>query len=203
MCIGGLKVGITGGIGVGKTTVCKLFEELGVPVYYSDAEAKRLMVEDMDLVGAIRRIFGDEAYSLEGELNRAWIAGVVFKDKGKLAALNGVVHPAVWRDGLRWSALHSDAPYTLKEAALIFESGGDRYLDKIITVYSPMNVRIERLMARDQSTLSEIESRMKAQISEREKLKRSDFVIYNVEQGELLPQVLAIHKILIRFKVRG
>ena len=196
-------MGITGGIGVGKTTVCKLFEELGVPVYYSDAEAKRLMVEDMDLVGAIRGIFGDEAYSLEGELNRAWIAGVVFKDKGKLAALNGVVHPAVWRDGLRWSALHSDAPYTLKEAALIFESGGDRYLDKIITVYSPMNVRIERLIARDQSTLSEIESRMKAQISEREKLKRSDFVIYNVEQGELLPQVLAIHKILIRFKVRG
>ena len=196
-------MGITGGIGVGKTTVCKLFEEVGVPVYYSDAEAKRLMVEDMDLVGAIRRIFGDEAYSLEGELNRAWIAGVVFKDKGKLAALNGVVHPAVGRDGLRWSALHSDAPYTLKEAALIFESGGDRYLDKIITVYSPMNVRIERLIVRDQSTLSEIEGRMKAQISEREKLKRSDFVIYNVEQGELLPQVLAIHKILIRFKVRG
>ncbi len=192
-----LKVGITGGIGSGKTTVCKIFETLGIPVYYADDRAKALMVEDRKLVSNIKNIFGEEAYLPNGELNRKHIADIAFHNPLKLKELNAVVHPAVLEDGDRWHAEQKDAPYTLKEAALIFESDSYKHLDKIITVFAPQNVRLERVILRGGNlTKKDIEARMAKQLSEEEKMKRADFIIYNDGVQALIPQVMKIHQLL-------
>ncbi len=195
---GPLAVGVTGGIGSGKTSVCKLFEALGIPVYYSDDEAKRLMVENRGLIEQIKAIFGAEAYLAEGALNRKWIGEIVFKDKDKLTALNAVVHPAVLKDSLTWEKAQTGAPYIIKESALIFETGLDRYLDQIISVFAPLALRRQRIQQRDHITIEEIERRMNAQLSEQEKIRRSDFVIYNVEASETSAQVTTIHLSLLK-----
>ena len=192
-----LKVGITGGIGSGKTTVCKIFETLGIPVYYADDRAKALMVEDEKLVSDIKNIFGEEAYLLNGELNRKYIADIAFHNPLKLKELNTAVHPAVLEDGNRWHAEQKDALYTLKEAALIFESDSYKHLDKIITVFAPQNVRLERVILRGGNlTKQDIEARMSKQLPEEEKMKRSNFIIYNDGEQELIPQVMKIHRLL-------
>ncbi len=146
-----MKIGITGGIGSGKTTVCKIFETLGIPVYYADDRAKELMVTNPDLVAGIKKLFGEEAYHSDGSLNRAHIAALAFGDAAMLAQLNALVHPAVHQDGYEWAESQTDAPYTLREAALVFESGGHKKLDKVITVFAPKEMRIERVMARDKA----------------------------------------------------
>lgn len=198
-----LKVGITGGIGSGKTTVCKIFEVLGIPVYYADDRAKDLMQTDLKLIASIKEIFGDKAYA-SGKLNRAYISSKAFASKQLLAKLNGVVHPAVARDSELWMNRHKDLPYVLKEAALIFESGMHRYLDKIICVLAPIEERITRLKARDNTTYEEIAARMKNQMSDERKAELSDFVIRNDSRHKLIPQALAIHHILMGMdKKRG
>ena len=192
-----LKVGITGGIGSGKTTVCKIFETLSIPVYYADDRAKALMVEDEKLVSDIKNIFGEDAYLLNGELNRKYIADIAFHNPLKLKELNTAVHPAVLEDGNRWHADQKDAPYTLKEAALIFESDSYKHLDKIITVFAPQSVRLERVILRGGNlTKQDIEARMSKQLPEEEKMKRSNFIIYNDGEQELIPQVMKIHRLL-------
>ena len=192
-----LKVGITGGIGSGKTTVCKIFETLGIPVYYADDRAKTLMVEDEKFISDIKNIFGVEAYSPNGELNRKHIADIAFHNPLKLKELNAVVHPAVLEDGNRWHAEQKDVPYTLKEAALIFESDSYKNLDKIITVFAPQNVRLERVILRGGNlTKEDIEARMAKQLPEEEKMKRADFIIYNDGEQALIPQVMKIHRLL-------
>ncbi len=196
-----LKVGITGGIGSGKTTVCKIFETLGIPVYYADDRAKWLMTHDSELVEAISNAFGREAYSPEGQLNRAYLAKVVFGDDEKLGQLNALVHPAVFRDGLQWHHSQTDAPYTLREAALLFESGSYRAIDKMIVVAAPLPVRIKRVMERDQVTEAAVMARIEKQWPEEEKVKRADFVIFNSGERLLVPQVLEIHRSLISLPV--
>ena len=196
-----LKVGITGGIGSGKTTVCKIFEVLGVPVYYADDEAKKLMQTDLRLIEEIKNIFGDEAY-VEGKLNRTFIAEKVFNNKQLLAKLNAAVHPAVARDAVQWMRQFHDQPYILKEAALLFESGSYKKLDKIITVYAPIEERIERLKKRDNATYEQITARMKNQIPDEEKKKLADFVINNFFPHRLIPQALAVHHILLELSKR-
>ena len=192
-----LKVGITGGIGSGKTTVCKIFETLGIPVYYADDRAKALMTEDKKLISDIKKIFGEEAYLPDGELNRKHIADIAFHNPLKLKELNAVVHPAVLEDGNRWHAEQKDAPYTLKEAALIFESDSYKNLDKIITVFAPQNVRLERVILRGGNlTKQDIEARMAKQLPEEEKMKRANFIIYNDGEQALIPQVMKIHQLL-------
>ncbi len=192
-----LKVGITGGIGSGKTTVCKIFETLGIPVYYADDRAKALMVEDEKLITNIKNLFGEEAYLPDGELNRKHIADIAFHNPLKLKELNAVVHPAVLEDGNRWHAEQKDAPYTLKEAALIFESDSYQHLDKIITVFAPQNVRLERVLLRGGNlTKEDIEARMSKQLPEEEKMKRANFIIYNDGEQALIPQVMKIHRLL-------
>lgn len=188
-----LKVGITGGIGSGKTTVCKIFETLGIPVYYADDRAKALMVENKDLIVRIKHIFGDNAYTPEGELNRSYISQVAFTNPEKLKELNAAVHPAVLEDGIIWHESQKDTPYTLKEAALLFESGSYIALDKIITVTAPEDVRIERVMKRNNLSREEVEARIAKQMPESEKVQRSDFVINNDGEHALIPQVLEIH----------
>jgi dephospho-CoA kinase len=192
-----LKVGITGGIGSGKTTVCRIFETLGIPIYYADDRAKALMTEDKTLVEGIKNLFGAAAYLDDGSLNRQLISEIAFSNPLKLNELNALVHPAVRIDGERWHDAQVGVPYTLKEAALHFESGGFRLMDKMICVVAPQELRIERVLLRGGLSRAEIEARMSKQLSDEEKIKQSDFVIYNDNKDGLIPQVLAIHKALV------
>ncbi len=192
-----LKIGITGGIGSGKTTVCKIFELLGIPVYYADERAKRLMVTDQGLRAGIETLFGHQAYLDSEELNRKLIGQIVFNDPTKLAELNALVHPVVAKDALHWHSRRQNVPYTLKEAALLFESGSFRDLDKIIVVYAPQDLRIDRVMRRDGVDEASVRARMNRQMPDEEKVRRADFVIQNDNQHLLIPQVLEIHGKLI------
>jgi len=190
-----IKVGITGGIGSGKTTVCEIFERLGVPVYYADKQAKYLMETDKKLREAIRQLFGDEAFDSENNLNRAFIAGIVFKDEEKLLALNALVHPAVKADYDSWNAIlaRKEYPYSLKEAALLVESGSYKDLDKLIVVSAPLEDRIKRVMARDNVSEEQVKARIDAQLPDAGKVKLADYVIANNLIMELVPQVSKVH----------
>ena len=192
-----LKVGITGGIGSGKTTVCKVFEALGIPVYYADWHARQLMVNAPRLVAGVKELFGPDAYLEDGALNRPYIAEKVFNNDKKLQQLNHLVHPAVAEDAGRWHSAQENVPYTLKEAALLFESGNYKQLDKVITVFAPEDLRIQRVMDRDQVSSTEVRARMAKQMPEEEKLKRADFVVYNDGTHSLIRQVWVIHQALL------
>jgi dephospho-CoA kinase len=194
-----IKVGITGGIGSGKTTVCKLFEELGAPVYYADDRAKYLMQHEHHLIDEIKRNFGEDVYE-NCRLNRKLLAERVFNDKAKLALLNSLVHPAVFRDTERWVEDQKErkVPYVLKEAALLVETGSYKVLDKLIVVTAPMDLRMQRVSHRDQVDTEEVIARIKNQLPDEEKIKLADFVITNDKDLEnLRTQVLAIHHQLI------
>ncbi|MEO8720970.1 MAG: dephospho-CoA kinase [Ginsengibacter sp.] len=187
-----LRIGLTGGIGSGKTTVGHIFHVLGIPVYNSDDASKRLMTEDAELKKKIIDSFGNEAYS-NGVLNRKFLSAKVFGDKSQIELLNSLVHPATIKDAIAWME-KQDAPYIIKEAALIFESGSDKYLNVVIGVKSPLSLRIERTMKRNNVTEKEVKARMKLQMDEQEKLDRCNFIIDNDEQRMLIPQVLTLHK---------
>ncbi len=197
-----LKAGITGGIGSGKTTVCKVFETLGIPVYYADYHAKQLMVNDPRLVAGIKKLFGPESYFEDGSLNRPYVAGEVFGNDEKLRRLNRLVHPAVAEDSERWHHAQEKVPYTLKEAALLFESGNFNNLDKVITVFAPEELRIKRVMERDEATEESIRARMAKQMPEEEKIKRADFVVHNDGKHSIVEQVLDIHHKLLALNPR-
>lgn len=190
-----LKIGITGGIGSGKSTVAKVFEVLGIPVYYADEAAKRLMNEDADLKEKIKATFGENAYR-EDKLDRKFLSSIVFNSPEKLALLNALVHPATLVDAERWMQKQL-TPYALKEAALIFESGAHEHLDYVIGVTAPAPLRIQRTMHRDGITREAVIARMDKQMDEAIKMKLCDFVIKNDEQQMLLPQVLALHERLL------
>jgi dephospho-CoA kinase len=195
-----LKVGITGGIGSGKTTVCKMFEALGVPVYYADDEAKQLMVNDLHLKAKIIAEFGEAAYLTDGSLNRRHLAEIIFHDAGKRLVLNGLVHPVVLDHGRNWHEAQclAGAEFTLKEAALLIESGSYKDLDVLILVSAPMQVRIKRVMARDGVTAQSIKQRIRSQLSERERLKFAHFSIKNDGKTALVPQVWQLYQRLVR-----
>lgn len=192
-----LKVGITGGIGSGKSTVSRIFEILGIPVYYADERAKDILVRDQELATAVRQHFGPETYDANGALNRKYLGSIVFNDKDKLALLNSLVHPATIRDSNLWAGQQT-APYVLKEAALLFESESFHYLDKVIGVYAPQPLRILRVMKRDNATREEVLARMHKQIDEKIKMRLCDYVIQNDEQQLVIPQVLALHEQLLQ-----
>jgi dephospho-CoA kinase len=187
-----LKIGITGGIGSGKSTVANIFEVLGIPVYYADDAAKRLMQEDEELKQKIMLQFGNEVYK-NGKLDKKYLADIVFTSPEKLAQLNALVHPATLKDADAWMD-NQTSPYTLKEAALIFESGAHQHLDYVIGVTAPAPLRIQRTMHRDGITREAVIARMDKQMDEVIKMKLCDFVITNDEQEMLLPQVLVLHE---------
>ena len=187
-----LKIGLTGGIGSGKSTVAKIFETLGIPVYYADAEAKRLMNSSETLKKVIRQNFGEATYEND-QLNRKYLAGIVFNDPEKLELLNALIHPVTINDAEQWMQQQS-APYSIKEAALLFESGATENLDFIVGVYAPQALRIKRVMKRDGLTTDEIMKRINRQVNEEMKMKLCDFVIINDEQELLIPQVLKLHQ---------
>ncbi|MBB6272660.1 dephospho-CoA kinase [Pedobacter cryoconitis] len=189
-----IKIGITGGIGSGKTTVCRIFEKLGIPVFYADTVAKEIMITDPVLREGIINTFGQESYENDGRLNNKYIAQLVFNDKKELEKLNALVHPAVFRAFDSWEeAIAADVPYTLKEAALLFESGSYQLCDKNILVTAPAAVKIERVMERDGVTRAQVEARMDKQLSDDEKNKMADFLITNDESQSVILQVLELH----------
>jgi len=190
-----VKVGITGGIGSGKSTVAKVFEVLGIPVYYADDAAKRLMNEDAAVKEKLVVAFGKDIYS-NGQLNRHYLSSLVFNDKEKLALLNAIVHPATIADADKWMQQQT-TPYAIKEAALIFESGAEKHLDKVIDVYAPASLRIQRIMQRDTISEEAITARMNMQMKEEIKMQLCDYVIINDEQELVIPQVLKIHEMLL------
>ena len=190
-----LKIGITGGIGSGKSTVAKIFEVLGIPVYYADDAAKRLMNEDEALKQKIKEQFGEAAYK-DGELDRKYLGSLVFNAPEKLAVLNKLTHPATIADAEQWMKKQT-THYAIKEAALIFESGAQEHLDYVIGVTAPAPLRILRTMQRDGISREEVIARMDKQMDESVKMKLCDFVLENNEQEMLLPQVLKLHEKLL------
>lgn len=187
-----LKIGITGGIGSGKTTVARIFEVLGIPVYYADDAAKRIMNEDETLKQEIIKNFGEGSYA-GGRLNREYLAAIVFSDKKKLAILNALVHPATIRNSIAWMKKQTTA-YAIREAALIFESGVQGQLDYVIGVSAPLELRIERAMQRDKLSREQVQERMDRQINETIKMRLCDFVIINDEKKPVIPQVMRLHE---------
>jgi dephospho-CoA kinase len=195
-----LQIGVTGGIGSGKSLVCRIFHQLGVPVYDADGRAKELMVTDSILVGQIKKEFGTQAYSSDGSIARTILAQTVFNDPAKLEKLNRMVHPSVVEDYNHWVEQHQDKPYVIKEAALIFEAGSWKGLDKVIVVSSPEALRLKRILSRDiHRTINDVEAIFRNQMPEAEKLKRADFVITNDESRLLIPQVLQLHEQFVRW----
>lgn len=186
-----LRIGLTGGIGSGKSTVAKVFEVLGVPVYYADDAAKRLMNEDEELKQRIQEQFGEATYK-DGRLDRKYLGSLVFNAPEKLQALNKLTHPATIADAERWMK-QQNTHYAIKEAALIFESGARQQLDYVIGVSAPTPLRILRTMQRDHVTREEVIARMDKQMDESIKMRLCDFVLNNDEQEMLLPQVLELH----------
>ncbi len=195
-----LRAGLTGGIGSGKSTVAKIFEVLGIPVYYADDAAKRLMNEDEELKKSIIMHFGEESY-INDQLNRPYIASLVFNNKEKLELLNFLTHPATIRDANQWMKQQT-SPYIIKEAALIFESGAAEYLDHVIGVFTPAPLRLQRIMLRDKITREEVLQRMNRQIDEEIKMRLCDTVLINDEQQLLVPQVLQLHEKLLALSAK-
>jgi len=187
-----LKVGLTGGIGSGKTIVARIFETLGISVYYADEHARRLMNTDPELKSAIILHFGEVAYR-ENQLDRKYLGSVVFNDKEKLHLLNSLTHPVTIRDAEDWMNRQS-TPYTIKEAALLFESGAMEKLDYVIGVYASQHLRVKRVMERDHLPIEEVMKRITRQLDEEMKMKLCDFVITNNEQHLVIPQVIELDK---------
>ena len=189
-----LKIGLTGNIGSGKTTVSKIFEILGIPVFYADDAAKKVMVTDEILIGDIKSAFGAASYFDDGALNRKHIAAIVFNDPVKLNKLNSLVHPATFRAFDAWVKKISGVHYVLKEAALLFESDSYKLCDYTVMVQSPLETRIKRVMERDGLTRAEIESRESNQFAEEKKAHLANYVIKNDDRQLVIPQVLELHR---------
>ncbi|PAW93685.1 dephospho-CoA kinase [Mucilaginibacter sp. MD40] len=191
------KVGITGNIGSGKTTVCKVFEVLGIPVFYADDAAKKVMTDDQLLISGIKEAFGNEAYFADGSLNRKYIGNIVFNDEDKLKRLNELVHPAVFRAFDAWVEKQEHAPYVLKEAAILFESGSYKKCDRSLLVTAPLETRMERVIQRDGVTEQEVQKRESRQYPQEKKEQLADDIIVNDDTQLVIPQVLQLHQLYL------
>jgi dephospho-CoA kinase len=187
-----LKIGLTGGIGSGKSTVASIFEILGVPVYYSDVRAKKLMEQNDDIINFIKKTFGEDSY-INGNLNKTHLSAQLFSDSKKREQLNSFVHPLTIADAENWMNSQSSA-YCIKEAALIFESKAEKNLDLVIGVFSPLELRLERIINRDHITITEALAKINSQMNEDEKMRKCDYVIHNNEEELLTQQVLKLNK---------
>lgn len=190
-----LKVGITGGIGAGKSVVCRVFSTLGIPVFDADHTAKWLMEHDAELMAGIKQLFGEGIYR-DNILNREEVASIVFREPGKLKKLNELVHPATIAYGRKWMA-EQHTPYAIKEAAIFFESGTHKDMDVIIGVTAPEEIRIKRALERPGMTREKIKNRIANQMDEAEKMQLCDHVVINDGEAAIIPQVMAIHKQLL------
>lgn len=192
-----IVVGLTGGIGSGKTTVANFFKELGIPIYIADVEAKKLMNKSKVLQRKIKKLFGEEAY-INNELNRPFIAGKIFKNEALLQEMNAIVHPKVGKHFKKWVEKQQNVPYVIKEAAILFENNSYIHCDYIITVVVDEEIRIQRILKRDNTTKAKIKAIIDNQWNDEDKVKLSDFVIKNHTLKDTENQVLAIHKKLLK-----
>ena len=193
-----LKIGLTGGIGSGKTVVAKVFSVLGIPVFDADKEAKLIMENDNDLINLISNTFGNECYT-NGKLNRPHLATLVFNDSKKLKQLNAIVHPATIASAEKWFE-EQTGPYAIKEAALLFEAGSAASLDYIIGVSAPPEIRMQRVMERDKISMEDVSSRIIRQMDDLEKMRLCDFVIENDDRKCVIEQVLHLNDIFLASK---
>lgn len=191
-----IKIGITGGIGTGKSFVSKIFQTMGIPFYDADKEAKKIMATNVDIKNALIEAFGQQTYFDDGTLNRKWLSSQVFDNEKNLQLLNAIVHPIVIKAAEDWGNAQVTI-YCLKEAALLFESGSYKSLDATILVTAPLELRIERVMQRDGVTRDAVLDRIKNQMPEEEKMKMADYIIVNDEVTALLPQILKIHQNIV------
>ena len=190
------KIGITGGMGSGKTTACRVFELLGIPVYYSDEESKKILSSDKIVRVELLQLFGNDILDADDKIDRKKLATLVFNTKLALDQLNAVLHPAVGKHFEKW-LLIQQAPYIIKEAAILFESGAYKQVEKVITVTAPLELRIKRILKRDNTSREEILQRIERQMSDEEKIERSDIVLVNDEEVLLIPQILKVHQSLL------
>ncbi|MEI6311090.1 MAG: dephospho-CoA kinase [Bacteroidota bacterium] len=190
-------VGITGGIGSGKSTVSKLFEQLGIPVYNSDIRAKVLMHTDDQLIEGLKKIFGETIYDENKQLKNKEIASIVFNNATKLQQLNNLVHPLVKEDTKKWQVENASAPYLIKESAILFETGIYKEMSKNILVVAPMELRIERVMLRDNCSREDVQARINKQMSDEQKIPLADYIIQNDGIQSLILQVTTIHQNLL------
>lgn len=190
-----LKIGITGGIGSGKSVVCQVFETLGIPVFYADKAAKYLMENDAVLIDHIKLLFGQDIYK-GGKLDRQRVSSIVFQQADILERLNSIVHPATIRYGKQWMESQT-SPYVIKEAAIFFESGSYVDMNLMIGVYAPQMLRMLRTMKRDGVTQDKVSMRMSFQMDEEEKMRRCDYVITNDDLTPIIPQAMRIHELLL------
>lgn len=191
-----LRLGVTGGIGVGKSTVCQIFSCLGVPIYDADQRAKALYSENLKLQKELIQKYGTAIYK-NGAINTELLGKIIFTDKQELQWLNALVHPLIFEDYEHWCQQNEDAIYTIKEAAIMFESDSDKNVDAVIGVFSPEALRMERVMARDGSVEEEIRSRMSKQMPQEDLLGRCQFYIHNDSENSLISQVMGLHKTFI------
>jgi dephospho-CoA kinase len=188
-----LKVGITGGIGSGKSTVCRVFSNLGIPVFEADKAAKELMNNSEEIFDQLTRLFGAEVYLPDHSINRKYLAAIVFNDKSLLEKLNGIVHPVVRSAFFDWCD-KQHAPYIIHEAAILFESGFYKFMDKTIAVVTSENERIERVMKRDGVTIEMVQERIRNQWNDKQRMELADFVIGNNDDDLIVPQIIEIDK---------
>ncbi len=191
-----LKIGITGGIGSGKTFVAQIFEKLHISVYFSDKEARRLMNENSEIQEKLLKLLGKESYDMEGHLNKKYLADRIFRDKDLIQKVNSIVHPVVRQDFNQW-AEEQESKYVLQESAILFEIGADKLVDKMIIVTAPVELRIRRVMQRDQISKEAVLQRMKNQWKQDKKQKLADFIIRNTEEEMLMPQIIKLHNYLL------
>lgn len=192
-----LTVGLTGGIGSGKTLCCAIFEFIGVPVFYSDTEAKELMVGDPGVKEEIMKIFGEESYLEDGTLNRAFLAKCIFQKKELLRKMNAIVHPAVRSRFNLFCDGHHDEPYVIQESAILMETGLYEHFDRVILVDAPESLRIQRVMARDQVAEAAVRRRIENQWPSQRKRDLADFIIDNDGRHSLLQSIIRIHRTLL------
>ncbi len=191
------KIGITGGIGSGKTTVCEIFKLLGVPVFHADSEAKNLQNNDLRIRKLLIELFGEHIYSRDGILDRKKLAGLIFSDSVALANVNSIVHPAVRQSFRNWADNHQGASYILYEAAVLLESGYAPDFDRNILVLADEKVRIERVVRRDHTSVELVKQRINNQMSDAQKSKMVDFIIENNNKKLLFPQIIELNKLII------
>ena len=192
-----LKLGITGGIGSGKTSVCRVFDVLRVPVFSADREANEIMESDKEIISSINSIAGRNLY-INGSLDRMELATIIFNDNTLLEKVNSLVHPVVFDHFRKWE-LAQTAPYIIMEAAILFESGATRFLDRVATVVAPVEQRVERVIQRNKLSREQVSERMRNQMDDETRIKLSDYIIYNSENDMIIPSILKIHDDILTF----
>jgi len=190
------KVGVTGGIGSGKTLVCEVFKRLGIPVYNADNEAKNILNSNTEVRKSIENYFGQDIYE-NNSLNKKKLAEIIFNNSEAIQRINSTVHPVVRQYFIAWCKLQENKPYVIEEAAIIFESGAFKELDYTINVFAPEQIRIQRVMERDRATIEDVKNRMQNQMNDDERMKLANFTIINDGTKMIIPQILEIHSKIV------